>query len=176
MAERAHRAGHPAPDRAIHEIRAMPQGTDRRTACLLCYLAGLRIAEALDLTWVDCQVEPGYLYVACGKGGRPRLVPMAPELEQELAALARQRHQNGGLKPTEPVVRLSRGAIQKWLARHLDIGPHQLRHRCGYELGRVLDIDQVAKFLGHSSSRTTERYRHANAADIRRALGWEDST
>lgn len=170
MSDRKCRAGKPAPASAVERIRRLPVGTDRRAACLLMYLAGLRLAEALALTWEDCRTMPGYLYVAHGKGDKPRVVPLVSELEAELRKLLMARKRKGKVSLCEPVVASTRGALQKWLDRNLNIGAHQLRHSCGYEIGRTLDIDQVAAMLGHSSIKTTQRYRHANPEDIKRAL------
>ena len=167
------RAGEPAPQATLDAILRLPRGTNKRAACMLMWQAGLRIAEALALTWPDLNIKPGYLYVRHGKGDKSRFVPVSPDLETELRALLRGR-EDEDLAADNKVLWIGRAALQKWLSRTLDIGAHQLRHTCGYELGRKLDIDQVAKFLGHSSSRTTERYRHANAEDIGKALGWED--
>lgn len=166
------RAGKPAPAAALAAIEKMPQGTDRRAACLLLWQAGLRLTEALAVTWADLMVEPGYLYLVRAKTRKEDMVPISPMLETELCALLKARKRTGGVDPGDKVVEVNRDALQKWLQRNLDIGAHQLRHAIGYELGRTLDIDQVAKFLGHSSTKTTERYRHATAEDIGRALGW----
>jgi integrase len=166
------KAGRPASDATLALIESLPKGSDRRVACMIMWQAGLRIAEALALRWCDLAVETGCLYVAHGKGDKARLVPVSPKLEKELTALLRARRENGGATSDDKVLKVSRAALQKWLDRH-DGAAHQLRHRAGNDWTAAgLSIDQVALLLGHSSIRTTQRYRHANAQDIGRALGW----
>ena len=168
------RAGEPAPQAALEAIRSLPRGTDKRVACMLMLQAGLRIAEALTLTWADLKIKPGYLYVRRGKGGKSRFVPVSPDLEAELLALLRAR-KSDGVAVGDAIIKVGRSALQKWLSRTLDIGAHQLRHSCGHWLRHNgLSIDEVAKFLGHANSKTAEIYSHLQIEDVGKKLGWED--
>jgi len=168
------RAGEPAPQAALDAIRSLPRGSDKRVACMLMLQAGLRIAEALTLTWADLKIKPGYLYVRRGKGGKSRFVPVSPDLEAELLALLRAR-KSDGLAAGDTIIKVGRSALQKWLSRTLDIGAHQLRHSCGHWLRHNgLAIDEVAAFLGHANSKTAEIYSHLQIEDVGKKLGWED--
>ena len=166
------RAGEPAPEAALASIRSLPLGTDKRAACYLMWQGGLRIAEALTLTWADLKIKPGYLYVRRGKGGKSRFVPISPLLETELLALLRTRKAQG-MAAGDNIIKIGRSALQKWLGRTLDIGAHQLRHSCGFWLRHNgLAIDEVAAFLGHANSKTAEIYSHLQIEDVGKKLGW----
>ena len=172
------RAGEPAPQAALDAIRKLPKGTDKRAACMLMWQAGLRIAEALALTWADLQIKHSYLYVRRGKGDKSRFVPVSPELKEELRSLFYAPAKRSGANDDfshDKILHISRAALQKWLARTLDIGAHQLRHSCGFWLRHNgLSIDEVAKFLGHANSKTAEIYSHLQIEDVGKKLGWED--
>jgi len=169
------RAGEPAPEAALASILLLPSGTDKRSACLLMWKAGLRIAEALELSWSDLMIRSGNIYVRRGKGGKSRFVPLEPGgvLEQELMELMRNRSKHGKVKSDDHVILTSRAALQKWLARKLDIGAHQLRHTCGHDLAASsLNDHQIAAYLGHGNTSSTDRYTHLSAEDVSKALGW----
>jgi integrase/recombinase XerC len=53
---------------------------------LLGARAGLRLAEALALTWSAIDTTAGELRVIAGKGGRDRAVPITADLAEALEA------------------------------------------------------------------------------------------
>lgn len=57
---------------------------------------GLRIGEALALTWRDVDLTGGMLTVRAGKRGRTRLVPLHPSAVPPLSDYATDRHRRHG--------------------------------------------------------------------------------
>ena len=64
-----------------------------RTLLRLIYHTGLRIREACRLAPADLRAHPGRVLVRQGKGGKDRLVPIAPEMLEDLRRFWR-RHEN----------------------------------------------------------------------------------
>src|SRR5690606_40886489 len=50
----------------------------------LIYCAGLRLSECLSITVHDILSDEGKLMVRHGKGGKDRMVPLAPEMIEDL--------------------------------------------------------------------------------------------
>ena len=85
------------------------------TALRLLYLAGLRAGELLRLTQADVDLDAGLLHIRHTKFDKSRMVPIAPDLAQQLArcrTLA-SRHLNGGAsdKPFFPSPRGGRYSL-----------------------------------------------------------------
>ena len=67
------------------EVQAMLQAADgpqARLLMLVMFRAGLRVSEALGVTRADIRIMDGQpvLYVRQGKGNKPRMVPLHPDL------------------------------------------------------------------------------------------------
>lgn len=151
---------------------AVGQAPPRERAwLLLAALAGLRCGEiaGLDREHVWDHEDPPTLFVADGKGGRQRAVPLHPEV---MAAL-----RVAGLPRNGPVFRSSTGRrfaghdVSARGNRYLrSIGVqatmHQLRHRFGtdfYRQSRDLRLTQTV--LGHASPVTTAVYTAVSPGD-----------
>lgn len=130
--------------------------------CLAAY-AGLRCCEIAALTWDD--VDRGSMTLLLrGKGGRERVVPLAPEVLAALDALGTPRR--------GPVIVRRDGrrghnrahVISHWTSRWLHgIGVeqtlHQLRHAFATAcLESTHDLRVVQELLGHASPATTAVY------------------
>jgi len=113
----------------------------------LLYCTGLRIREALNLTLGDIDVKRSVLYVAKGKFGKPRLVPVR---SSTLAALDRYRsfrRRHAGTGSSSP---LFIGAYNKALSycQAYD-GFQRLCRHCGLDgkpLPRLHDLRHYAEF------------------------------
>ncbi|NJO81954.1 MAG: tyrosine-type recombinase/integrase [Blastochloris sp.] len=139
-----------------------------RRAVLVMLYTGLRREEVANLRWGDLDLERNELIVRKGKGGKSRVVPIAPELRDEL-------HQAEAHTDATPVVpREDGGALthktigrifERWLPRRgILAGPHQLRRTFATELYiRGADLLTIQRLLGHSDPRTTLQYIGASS-------------
>jgi integrase/recombinase XerD len=141
---------------------------DHALACLLL-LTGLRVNEALAAAVDQLGTDRGHQVLAItAKGGRRRLVPLAPRTAHALA-----EHLDG--RPGGPLLlandggRLTRqqaARIVARLARRAGIlkrvSPHSLRHTAAtlaLDDGASLRVVQAS--LGHADPKTTVRYDRA---------------
>jgi integrase len=174
----------PAPGSVVARALSSASPRDRIMIMLAAY-AGLRRAEIARLEW--SAVTDHTLHVV-GKGGRHRVVPLAPELEAELHAARRARITGSagrgwryepdkfsryvfpGLRPG---THMSVETVGRVLAEALGQGytAHTLRHRFGTAAyAGTHDLRAVQELLGHASSRTTEIYTAVAVDSLRAAV------
>lgn len=137
---------------------------------LLLYGCGLRISEALGLTRRDAPVAGRDSLLIKGKGGRERLVPVLPLVQQAVASYLELCPYR--LDPDEPLFLGAKGGplspriIQLTMKRlREDLGlpetatPHALRHSFAtHLLSAGADLRQIQELLGHASLSTTQLY------------------
>lgn len=142
----------------------------------LLYGCGLRISEALSLTFADTPL-PDVLRIT-GKGGKERLVPViAPAKAAVMRYIAAQPF------PMEPQDRLFRGArggalsprlIAKAMeSARMQLGlpatatPHAMRHSFATHLLEAGgDLRAIQELLGHASLSTTQAYTAVDTARL----------
>ena len=159
------------------------QGHRDRAILELLYATGLRVAEAAALNVGDIDWERGYLKVL-GKGGKPRLQPIAGAALQVLDGyLQARRRADLPVGPETPLFlnrfgrRLSdrsyRTIVDKYVAQAAlvkHISPHALRHTFAtHLLDNGADIRTVQRLLGHADITTTQIYTHVSAGRIKEA-------
>ncbi|GBQ23262.1 site-specific tyrosine recombinase XerC [Acetobacter estunensis NRIC 0472] len=162
---------------AAHESDAMAQERDR-ALFLLLYGCGLRISEALslDVGDLDIALGSGALRIR-GKGGKERLAPLVPRVEE---ALRRWRGLHPSPAKDEPLFVGVRGgrlnaavaqrAMRTWrkgegLPDHAT--PHALRHSFAtHMMEGGADLRVIQELLGHASLSTTQRYTLADEARL----------
>lgn len=151
-----------------------------RPAVLFAILTGLRLSEQWWLRWTDVELELGHIVVRTSrhgratKAGKPRRVPLTPLVRELLESLWAERERSP--RPSEWVFPSRWGGRRKeskhpeqfhaWCrAAGIDrrIRWHDLRHTCATSLlagwwGEPWRLEQVQKYLGHSSVTVTERY------------------
>lgn len=150
----------------------------RHRACLsLIYACGLRLGEACRIELTDIDRSRGLLHVRGGKGARDRYVPLPVPILPSLEACWRS-HRNG----TWLFPRVGRGGRQGQMSdRHVPLGTIQQAFRKAYQASGVtkkvsvhslrhayathlleagVDLQQIQKWLGHSSPATTTIYAH----------------
>jgi integrase/recombinase XerC len=130
---------------------------------LLGARAGLRLAEALALTWSAIDTTAGELRVIAGKGGRDRAVPITADLAEALEAW----------RPYAPADRVlpytSQSRARQRLRRvqeraHVEVKPgravHSLRHTAGIAVFEASghDLTVAQGWLGHADVSTTRGY------------------
>lgn len=149
----------------------------------LIYCAGLRLSECLSLTVNDIFGDEGKLMVRGGKGHKDRMVPLAPEMVQDLRRYwAFHRHPvllfpNAGRGPCSPDNLAERmrgarspmplGSLQRLVVvarKELglpDATVHTLRHSFATHLVEAgASLHTVQALLGHKQITTTMVYLH----------------
>jgi integrase/recombinase XerD len=141
---------------------------DHALACLLL-LTGLRVTEALAADVDQLGTDRGHQVLAVtAKGGRRRLVPLAPRTTHALAEHLAGRT-TGPLLLANDGGRLTRQQAARIVARLARragilkrISPHSLRHTAAtLALGDGASLRVVQASLGHADPKTTVRYDRA---------------
>jgi integrase/recombinase XerC len=157
-------------------------------ALALC--AGLRLSELLALRAGSVLGRPGERRVeVAGKGGRPRTVPIEPELDAVVERyLDSRRVRFGRVRPGDPLLLdrkgapLKRGGLQYLVescyrrAGITDRVPrgaqlHALRHTFATRLAEDgANASEIMRLLGHASLTTSQGYIEVTAAQQRAAV------
>ncbi|MFZ5608164.1 MAG: tyrosine recombinase XerC [Pseudomonadota bacterium] len=142
----------------------------------LLYGAGLRIGEALALTWGDLPL--GEALRVTGKGGKTRLVPILPAARDAVDVYAAALP--FVLEKTDALFRGARGGplaarqAQLLIARLRgalglpdSATPHALRHSfASHLLAAGGDLRTIQELLGHASLATTQVYTKVDAGRL----------
>jgi integrase/recombinase XerC len=142
----------------------------------LLYGCGLRISEALSLTWADAPL-PDLLRIT-GKGGKTRMVPVLPAVRDAVDAYVAELPFD--VARDDPLFRAKRGgplgprhvqatvqALRGRLGLPASATPHALRHAFAtHLLGAGADLRSIQELLGHASLSTTQRYTEVDAAAL----------
>lgn len=157
------------------EVENVPWLAARDTALFtLLYGCGLRIAEALALDVADAP-RGGVLRVV-GKGGKERVVPVLPAVEQAVAAwlVVRPGGADSALFVGARGGRLNAAVAQRALRTYRRLAglpehatPHALRHSFAtHLLAGGADLRAIQALLGHASLSTTQRYTAVDAVKL----------
>lgn len=155
-------------------------GIRDRAILSVYYGCGLRRSEGQNLNVDDILLKEKRIYVRKGKNYRQRYVPMSEAVKEELENyiyVARETLQsyksqkNEALFLSMQVKRLCGNALIRRihrLAENAGIqkrpGLHTLRHSIATHLLQSgLTLEEVSRFLGHSSLETTQIYTHLSA-------------
>ncbi|MVN88693.1 tyrosine-type recombinase/integrase [Deinococcus sp. HMF7620] len=158
-------------------VQALLLEADPHEAALLLLLAhaGLRIAEALAVTWADVNLPGRRLLVAHGKGDKARMVPLSARLREALGVLQAQPHQASDFVLPLRAYSSAYERLQKLALKcgreHEFRGFHAGRKYAGTQLyAAVKDFTRVAGFLGHEQVDTTRRYVELPEDDLNDAV------
>lgn len=145
----------------------------------LLYGCGLRVSEALSLTWGDTPLSTALTIT--GKGNKQRIVPILPIVRYTV-----QRYVDlCPFVPNTPRDALFRGvrgaawqrrSVQKYIATvrqglglPAHVSPHTLRHSFAtHLLARGGDLRSIQALLGHASLATTQTYTQVDSENILR--------
>jgi len=139
---------------------------------------GTRPPKGLRLSDID--LTTGQITVRNGKGGKDRVVYLAPELTRFIAEWLKIRPEGKTdllfttLKGEKIKATYYRALIRR-LAKKAGItkqvGTHTLRHTFAkHFLDRTGNVVLLQKILGHSSIQTTLIYTHLSNADVKKAM------
>jgi len=146
-----------------------------RLLVLIAVATGMRVSEIFGLLWSDVMYGEGLLAVRAKlKGGKMRYVPMSPELAFEIrrypVVIGEDR-----IFPPEPGATSGRqrveGSFEDLLTRAkiLNFRFHDLRHTfASWYMMNGGDLYELAKILGHSNIKMTERYAKLGRQHIAR--------
>ena len=166
--------------------RKEPAWTKWRDAALLelLYGTGLRLGEALGLSWRTFHDEGRRTLKVRGKGGKERLVVVGETVrvamqkyEEKLPSVWRKEGGAAFLGPRGD--RLCARVFQRNLKEYLaeagldsSLTPHKLRHSFAtHLLGRGADLRAVQELLGHARLTSTEIYTRVTPERLRGAYG-----
>ena len=165
----------PAPDEVRRFFDHIP-GIKNRAALMLCFGAGLRVGEAVNVKISHIDSARMLLRVEHGKGAKDRYTTLSPALLAILRAYYRiVRPAGPWLFPSwRPQRHLSTGVLQRackeaWQLAGLPkrITPHSLRHAfASCLLDNGVDTRVIQVLLGHSRIDTTARYTQVSPAKI----------
>lgn len=172
---------------AYETPRTSLEAATLRTLVLLLYGAGLRIGEALALTWADVDLDTALLTIRESKFYKTRLVPIGPQLAAVLRGYAAGRcqraHDNVADDPffvTRAGIAVTRAQAERAFVRLRQIAGitredgaryqprlHDLRHSMAvhrlvawYREGADVQrlLPFLATYLGHVNVAATQRY------------------
>lgn len=155
------------------ENRRVRYGGHVTGAIRLLMLTGARLREILHLEWRHVDFERGVLLLPTSKSG-PKTIAIssaAVEVLRELEKIAAGPFVIVGQSVDRP-----RSDLKKpWaaIAKHAGLSGvrlHDLRHSfASFGVAADLSLQAIGRLLGHSQTRTTERYAHLSVAAERRA-------
>lgn len=176
------------------EMEALLAAPDRATALgrrdhallLTAVQTGMRVSELTGLTCADADLGPAASVHCLGKGRKHRRIPLTRPTARLLRDWLAERH----TVPADPLFPnrsggpLSTDAVADLLAKNVSVAaghcpslaaktvtPHVLRHTCAMDLLRSgVDLATIALWLGHSTTKATFRYLHADLALKEQAL------
>ena len=155
--------------------RATSIGLRDRALLSILYGCGLRRSEAAALQVEDVRLQARQLYVRKAKGNKQRYVPLSPgvaeDLQQylELSRPLLLKAPTNALLLTYAGKALGGGGMIYKLQSLLDtagipaegIGLHTLRHSIATHLLQAgMKLENISRFLGHSSLESTQIYTH----------------
>lgn len=176
------------------ETDALLAAPDQRTTLgrrdhlllLTAIQTGLRVSELTSLTCADAHLDAGPHLRCTGKGRKQRCTPLTKPTARLLRKWITDRHAGPGdpLFPSRAGGHLSRDAVADLLDRHLPaarracpslegkhVTPHTLRHSAAMSFRHAgIDLATIALWLGHSTTRSTDIYMHADLAIKQQAL------
>jgi integrase len=146
---------------------ARASGSAYANAFALMFRTGLRVSEALALTWSDVNVDAGILYVRESKTGRPRQVDIkGADMRAMLSAL-----RNGTERVFPGTYQGARQAFKR-IAKAAGLNPAWSTHVARHSYATLMleagaSLVYVQRQLGHASiSMTADLYSaHARPAD-----------
>jgi integrase/recombinase XerD len=135
----------------------------------LCYGCGLRKSEVFNLLIEDIDLNKQILFVRQAKGYKDRYVPLSEAINKRIEFFIYQHRRafNTQNKKLFPLSLHSLPYYFKILLKNSGLqyetgtGLHTLRHSIAtHLLQNGMSIEQIARFLGHSTLESTQVYTH----------------
>ncbi|NOZ22561.1 MAG: tyrosine-type recombinase/integrase [Planctomycetes bacterium] len=154
-------------------------GDDMRDIIELLMLTGMRPCELGNMSWedVDWKNKQIVLYehktANTAKESKPRIIPITPAI----AAILKPRKEDKGIVfPRPDRKRHNKDSLGKRFARIAKaaglkgVTLYTLRHTFGTEVASKKDLKTVAELMGHTTTKTTEKYVHPVPSHVRDAM------
>lgn len=133
----------------------------------LCYGCGMRKSEAYNLELNDIDFDKKLIFIHQGKGYKDRYIPMNETIYKRLVVFTYQ-HRKSFKVSHKRLFPFDKGTMVYYFREivkcaELDsgIGLHTLRHSIAtHLLQNGMKVEQISKFLGHSSLNSTQIYTH----------------
>ncbi len=147
-----------------------------KSLIVLIYSCGLRRSEAINLKLTDIDSQRMLIKIRGGKGKKDRYVQLANGTLKVLRQYYKGHNltewlftgQKGGQYSAESIEKVVKQAAYKAGIKK-NVYPHMLRHSFAtHHLEQGTDLRYIQEWLGHHSSKTTERYTHVSQTDFRR--------
>lgn len=158
---------------------ALSGNSGKRDYCLIliAFRHGMRISEALGLSYRDFDIDSGRINIHRLKNGFSTIHPLEDDERRAINAWTLERAGWRGSDKSDCFFLSRRGnSLSRQQAyriiRHagkragivIETHPHMLRHSCGFELAeRGIDTRLIQDYLGHRNIRHTVRYTASNA-------------
>ncbi|MGA2051226.1 MAG: site-specific integrase [Terracidiphilus sp.] len=146
-----------------------------RLIVLIALTTGMRASEIFGLRWPDVMYDEGLLAVRAKlKGGKMRYVPLLPEVAGDLGRYPADASDDRLFPPRKGAQgkrRRLEGSFEDLLkrARISNFRFHDLRHTfASWYMMNGGDLYELAKILGHSNIKMTERYAKLGRGHIAR--------
>ncbi len=161
------------------EIASMIEGTNNlKHKCLIVmiYSCGLRRSEVINMKPGDIDSRRMLIKIRGAKGKKDRYVQLAKGALSILRQYYKEYNpsvwlfegQKGGQYSAESIINVVKQAGRRAGIKK-NVFPHILRHSFAtHHLEQGTDLRYIQEWLGHSSSKTTERYTHVSRADFSR--------
>lgn len=155
------------------------KGYTDRLICTLLYHTGMRRNELLQLKEQDVEWALKQIRVL-GKGNKERLIPVGPQLMQEIRDYLSEKRKINDSDNTYLLVldngqQLYAGYIYRTVKKYMNkitslakTSPHVLRHTFAtHLLSNGANIQAIKDLLGHSSLAATQVYTHNNIEQLK---------
>ncbi|MFM9837018.1 MAG: tyrosine-type recombinase/integrase [Cyclobacteriaceae bacterium] len=159
---------------SVEEVQAMIKATTNlkhKTLIMICYSAGLRLSEILNLRLSDVDSDRMQINVKGGKGKKDRYTLLSekllPLLREYFKAYRPKEYlfegSDGGQYGERSLQNVVQSALQNAnVKKHASV--HTLRHSFATHLLEAgTDLRYIQSLLGHGSSKTTEIYTHVTS-------------
>ncbi len=152
-------------------VQALP--LPERSFCLMHYYTGLRISEALELTFARIDVAEGLIIIRTLKRRKKRVFRAFPLPREYLRKLKRMQETAAPQSRIWPFSRKTGYRIVKRVMEQAKISgihasPKGLRHGFGVVcVQEKVPLATISKWMGHSSERTTAIYLNVTGHEER---------
>lgn len=169
-----------------HRLNTLAIGQRDRAILAIFYGCGLRKAEGVALNLTDIDLVKRTVFVRNGKGNKQRYVPITTRVMEDIKAYLEEgrywflEYQLQGVARKALTRKTDSSALFinqfgermqdfyhrfKYLRQHAQLdkqfSTHTFRHSIATHLLQSgMDIEEIAKFLGHSSLESTQIYTH----------------